>query len=125
MNVGVMPLVASCHCGAIELRVSRLPDTYTVCNCSICRRYAARWLYFRRSEVLIIAAAETIARYIWGDRMINFCHCSRCGCLTHYEDVELTPDSRVALNGNMLPAGTLDGLRIRNFDGAKTFKAIE
>ena len=67
---------------------------------------------------------ETVP-YIWGDRMIKFCHCKACGCLTHYEDVELTPDSRVALNGNMLPPDLLHNLRVRKFDGADTFREID
>ena len=118
-------LDASCHCGAVRLRVAGLPDIYTICNCSICRRYAARWLYFTRSDVTIDAQQDAIECYTWGDRMLNFCRCRTCGCMTHYEDVERTPGSRVALNGNMLPPGALDGLRVRNFDGADTFRAIE
>lgn len=117
------PLSASCHCGAVQLQVHALPDTYTVCNCSICSRYAARWLYFLRKDVTIVPRDELLEHYIHGDRMIRFCRCKVCGCMTHYEDVERTPDSRVALNGNMLPAGALDGLRIRKFDGAGTFTA--
>jgi hypothetical protein len=118
-------LVASCHCGAIQLRVAALPDSYTVCNCSTCRRYAARWLYFTRGNVDIVADDAAIGTYIWGDRMINFCHCKTCGCLTHYEDVEKTPESRVALNGNMLPLESLQNLRVRKFDGADTFREID
>jgi hypothetical protein len=118
-------ILASCHCGAIQLQVAALPESYTVCNCSICRRYATRWLYFIRKDVTIVAAPEAIGIYIWGDRMLNFCHCKTCGCLTHYEDVERTPESRVALNGNMLPPGSIEGLRVRRFDGADTYKPIE
>lgn len=117
--------VASCHCGAVVLHVNVLPERYTVCNCSICRRYAARWLYYRCEEVRIAAAADAIDAYIWGDRMIKFCRCRNCGCLTHYEDVEQTPQGRVALNGNMLPPGTIEHLQIRYFDGADTFKSVE
>ncbi len=118
-------LLASCHCGAIQLQVAALPGSYTICNCSTCRRYAARWLYFKRGEVSIVAKETAVGVYIWGDRMIKFCHCKTCGCLTHYEDVEQTPDSRVALNGNMLPPELLANLRVRKFDGADTFKEIE
>lgn len=118
-------LIASCHCGAIRLQVTALPESYTVCNCSICRRYAARWLYFQRKDVDIAAHDENIGRYRWGDRMINFCYCNTCGCLTHYEDVERTPESRLALNGNMLPPERLRNLRVRKFDGADTFREVD
>jgi hypothetical protein len=118
-------ILASCHCGAIQLQVAALPDSYTLCNCSTCRRYAARWLYYRRSDVKIVAQHGALGIYIWGDRMINFCHCKTCGCLTHYEDVERTAESRVALNGNMLSPELLQNLRVRKFDGADTFREIE
>lgn len=125
MSEATSILTGSCHCGAVQLQVATLPDTYTECNCSICRRYAARWLYFSRKDVRIVAGEDAIAIYLWGDRMINFCRCRTCGCLTHYEDVERTPESRLALNGNMLPPGSLNGLRLRKFDGAGTWKAVE
>lgn len=116
---------ASCHCGAVRLRIPALPTTLTVCNCSICRRYAARWAYFKREQVAFVCQPDAVASYIWGDRMIEFCHCTTCGCLTHYEDVEKEPGSRVALNANMLPAELIQDIALRQFDGAVTWKVIE
>ncbi|WP_444546125.1 GFA family protein [Vibrio porteresiae] len=36
----------TCHCGNIELMLSKLPTEATKCNCSICHRYGALWSYF-------------------------------------------------------------------------------
>jgi hypothetical protein len=116
---------ATCHCGAVRLEVAELPATITVCNCSICRRYAARWAYFRREQVTFSCQPKAFASYIRGDRMIEFCFCTTCGCLTHYEDVEKDPGSRVALNANMLPPEQVHDHPLRLFDGAVSFKVIE
>lgn len=109
---------ASCHCGAVELTLKKLPDTYTECNCSICRRYAAQWLYVEASEVEITAAEGVISRYQWGDHEIDFCHCSGCGSVTHYRSLPESDNSRVAINGRVLDPQVLTGLNKREFDGA-------
>ncbi len=67
---------ASCHCGAVRLQVAALPATLTVCNCSTCRRYAARWAYYTRDQVTFSCEPGAFSAYIWGDRMIEFCHCA-------------------------------------------------
>jgi hypothetical protein len=116
---------ASCHCGAVRLHVAAFPATLTTCNCSICRRYAARWVYYERKDVTFLCQPDAFSTYIRGDRMIEFCFCKNCGCLTHYEDVEKDPGSRVALNFNMLPPEQVPELKIRKFDGANSWKVIE
>ena len=66
-----------------------------------------------------------MSAYTWGDRTIEFYHCTQCGCLTHYESVEKSPDSRVGVNARMMPADFVSALPIKRFDGAKTWKYIE
>ena len=117
--------VASCHCGQVKIEVAGLPSTVTECNCSICRRYAALWAYTRRREVRLNAAPGSLARYSWGDRSIEFCHCTRCGCLTHYESIEKHDDSRFAVNARMLPPELQSGLTVRRFDGADTWAYLD
>lgn len=113
-----------CHCGRIKYSVTFLPDTVTICNCSICRRYNAVWGYFRRDQVKLDIADEAEAAYQWNDRMINFIHCRFCGSITHYEDIERMPKSRLAINFRMCPDDVWKDIRIRRFDGADTFREI-
>jgi hypothetical protein len=40
-------LVASCHCGAVQLEIARRPRALTECNCSICRRCGCMTHYAR------------------------------------------------------------------------------
>ena len=40
------------------------PDTVTECNCSICRKLAARWAYYKPSDVGMPKAGST-QPYVW------------------------------------------------------------
>ena len=118
-------LQAICHCGDVRIDIARRPQALTQCTCSICRRYGAQWAYYTRRSVTVHADPATVSAYVWGDRTIEFFHCNRCGCVTHYESVEKDIDSRIAVNARMLPAEDVAGIRVRTFDGAKTWKYID
>lgn len=120
-----MALLASCHCGAVSIVLARKPRRLTECNCSICRRYGAQWAYGTHKSVSVDAQSGALACYCWGDKCIEFYHCRRCGCLTHYESIDKASDSRVAVNARMLPEKDLVGVKIRHFDGAKAWKFLD
>ena len=113
-----------CHCGLIALSLNFLPDSVTLCNCSICRRYNAVWGYYKRHEINLKINYDKANAYRWGDQMIDFISCSNCGCVSHYEDVEKGPDSRLAVNFRMFADHVWQGLNVRYFDGADSFNEI-
>lgn len=116
---------ASCHCGAVRIEVDALPETLTQCTCSICRRYAGLWAYRTRRTARVVSGSDRLTAYLWGDKGIEFYHCSTCGCVTHYESTEKRDDSRFAVNVRMMSPDDIAGLRIRTFDGAETWKYID
>ena len=116
---------ATCHCGNIRIQIPELPLTVISCNCSICRRYGALWAYFARKQVRLEAGRQTLAAYRWGDRTIDFWHCTACGCLTHYTTREDGPESRFAVNARMLPLDVMESLTVRRFDGADTWRYLD
>ena len=118
-------LTASCHCGAVQLEADRKPRALTQCTCSICRRYGALWFYCSRKTARVTSGASRLKAYRWNDKVIEFYHCKTCGCLTHYESVKKSDDSRIAINARMLPPRDIEGIRIRTFDGADTWKYID
>ena len=101
------------------------PETLTECNCSICRRYGALWAYCTSGTATVTADPGKLKPYVWGDRSIAFCHCTDCGCLTHYESVDKTGDYRIAVNARMLPPYEVADVEIKLFDGADSWKYIE
>jgi hypothetical protein len=109
---------AKCHCGNIKLEAKTLPDTLTECNCSICRRLAAKWIYYGSKEVTL--TFDTAPNdYEWGDKCIVFHHCPKCGCATHYSSKPNMEFDRIAINANMLDPKTIKHLKTRRFNGAK------
>ncbi len=76
------PIKGTCHCGAISITVPRRPDFINECQCTICRRYAAAWGYYKPTEVKIeIKDGAAASKYIWGDAEISFNFCDKCGCM--------------------------------------------
>ncbi len=118
-------LRASCHCGAVHIDLERKPRSLTRCTCSICRRYGARWAYCTRRTASVYSDPGALAAYTWGDATIEFYHCRRCGCLTHYESVDKNEGSRIAVNARMLPPEDTAGIRVRTFDGAATWRYLD
>ena len=118
-------LAGSCYCGAVRLEMSKRPGSVTECNCSICRRYGARWAYFTRSTASARWSDDAVRHYSWGDHEIEFCFCRHCGCLTHYESPVKTPDSRLAINARMMEPGDVEGIPVRYFDGADSWTYID
>ena len=66
-----------------------------------------------------------MSAYVRGTRKLEFYHCKRCGCLTHYESVEKHDSSRIAVNARMLRPEDTVGIKVRTFDGARTWKYVD
>ena len=114
---------ASCHCGNVKLEITESIEAVTSCNCSVCSRYGALWGYFASKNVNVNSVSDT-GKYCWGDKSIEFHHCQNCGCVTHYTPVEVSDNSKMAVNFNMVNSSILNGLKVRHFDGADTWKYI-
>lgn len=108
---------ASCHCGAVRLRLDDAPLELNDCNCSICRRYGSLWAYYSPSRVQISSAGTDI--YMWDERSIEFHRCKQCGCITHWSPVDASVD-RMGINGRLLPPDVVERARVRHSDGAGT-----
>ena len=125
MDRGKSAAVATCHCGAIQVRVRQLPRTVTSCNCSICRRYGALWAYYRPSSITVRAPKGGLSKYSWNRRIRNYYRCKRCGCVTHYTYREKRRADTVGVNAANFDPAALVGVRIRHLDGAATWKFLD
>lgn len=116
-----------CHCGNVQLSAPEAPPTLTACTCSICHRYGAQWAYFKVGEVDVSCFEQPTQTYRWGDEDIDFHHCPRCGCLTHYTSTKNKPDAedRIAFNGRMFDPALTAAIRLRHFDGADTWTYLD
>jgi hypothetical protein len=119
------PIEVSCHCGAAKLEVARRPRRLTSCNCSICRRTGGLWAYYRSSEVRFKYRRRDVEAYVWGDRMLRLIRCKTCGCVLHWVARKRTPDDRLGVNMRNADPAVIAKVRVRRFDGAKTWKFLD
>lgn len=120
-----MALSASCHCGDIQIEVAEKPRALSECNCSICRRYGAKWAYYTQGSAKVSYAPGKARAYTWGEKTIEFYHCDNCGCLTHYETLDKSENARLVVNARMMSPGDIEGIKVKLFDGADTWKFVE
>lgn len=96
---------AACHCGAIVIEIPDVPDKVVECNCSICRRLGALWVYRPPEEVALLHNEGATCTYVWGERRIEFHTCRICGCTTHWLPL-IDEYTVIGINARMI-----DGLR--------------
>jgi hypothetical protein len=116
-------ITAACHCGAATLTAPTPPTEVTECNCSICRRLAARWAHYNPAGVTLPAPATTQV-YVWGDRMLAFHRCKACGVTTHWQSLDGARD-RMAINARLMDDLDWDRIKVRQFDGAATWAYVD
>ena len=84
----------ACHCGAVKLKLPSTPTVATSCNCSLCRRIGGPSAYFEFGTVEMEGHPENTAEYIQGDKTLRTIRCRTCGCVTHWEPLQLTPGAK-------------------------------
>lgn len=86
--LSVQPIhMASCHCGAVQLRLS-LPDGLLEprhCTCSMCRRRGAIVASVPLDGLEIVAGEEYLRLYQFNTRTAKHYFCSVCGIYTHHQ----------------------------------------
>ena len=115
---------ASCHCGAVRFEIAEPPEMLTQCNCSICRRIAGLWAYYRPEQVKLVSPPGATLAYVWGDRILELHTCRTCGCTTHSERIEKEGAEKMGVNARMMDPAVIAGLRVRHLDGADTWEVL-
>jgi hypothetical protein len=113
---------AACHCTAVRFELEAQPAWVLDCNCTICRRYAALWIYPRFGTANILKGPEpgTTVAYLWGDRSIAMHRCKDCGCITHLVAVDLEKPVIMGINARMIPTLDPSKTAVRQVDNGHT-----
>jgi hypothetical protein len=112
----------SCHCGAVRWRFDPEPDGATACNCTLCRRYGALWIYDFENEGVRVSGATRM--YIRG-QAIEFHFCASCGCVTHWRSQRPHEGRRrMAVNARLAEPDVVAHIPIDHFDGLKAFEDL-
>lgn len=105
------PLRATCHCGAVELRVV-LSDGLTTarrCDCSFCARRGAVAVTALKGNVEIVKGADVLTVYRFGTLTAIHHFCSVCGIYTHHN--RRSDPGEVGVN-----AACLEGVHLPDLD---------
>lgn len=106
-------VAGACHCGAVTFTLNAVPTRLNDCGCSICRRYAALWAYYRPADVRLQGATEI---YMWGERSIEFHRCKTCGCVTHWAPADKSYQ-RMGINARLLEPSVLAAIPVEHTSG--------
>ena len=116
-------LQGQCHCGAVKWEFGVRPDGATACNCTVCRRYGALWIYDYEGENVRVTGQTT--SYIRG-KAIEFHFCPSCGCVSHWRAQRTDEEGRrrLAVNVRLSEPDPVATILIDHFDGLNTFEDL-
>ncbi len=114
----------ACHCGAVRWRFEATPADATACNCTVCRRYGALWIYGH--EGVDVTVTGPTRSYERGGKHLAFQFCPVCGCVVSWRGnyLEENGHPRMAVNVRLAEPETVARLLIRHFDGLHTFEDL-
>ncbi len=111
-------LNGSCHCGGLRWRFDAWPESATLCNCTICRRYGVLWIYGHEAEDVALIGESRIYPTAAGGLGWHFC--PTCGCIAAWRAGYLEDDGRRRMAVNLRLAEDQDIIRpvpLARFDG--------
>jgi hypothetical protein len=118
-------LQGSCHCGGVRITLPAAPARATSCNCSLCRRLGALWVYYEFGTVIVAGHPENTVAYVWGDRMLRTLHCRTCGVVTHWEPLPQAAGIRHGVNLRLFDPDIVAAVPVRRMDGADTWEYLD
>ena len=115
---GADPLVASCHCGRATVRLPRKPELVVQCDCSLCTKTGFRGVYFASDDLAIEGEFETYVRGDLDEAFLANHRCAHCGVLTYWTPLSDPPHERMGVNARLIDPGLLEGVPVKQVDGA-------
>ena len=117
-------LEGACHCGAVRWRFDSQPEGATACNCTVCRRYGALWIY--GYEGVDVGVTGETRGYERGGKNLAFNFCPTCGCVVSWRGNVTDPEGRrrLAVNVRMAEPDAVADIPIDHFDGLDSFEDL-
>lgn len=106
----------SCHCGAVQFRISSDFPELTMCDCSICKRKNALMVKVHESAFELLAGEASLTEYQFHTRTARHFFCKICGIYPFHRK-RVTPDY-LGINVHCLHGFDPAGLPVRQAVGA-------
>jgi hypothetical protein len=110
-------LVASCHCGRVQITLPRKPDEVIQCNCSLCTKTGFQGVYFSSEELQVEGETDSYVREDCNPAYLATQRCRNCGIITHWVPLSDPPHERMGVNARLLEPSILDGVPVKHVDG--------
>ena len=68
-----------CHCGEVRFEVTADISSVVSCNCSICQKRGALWVFVPADKFALRAGLEDLKDYQFGKKSIHHEFCPQCG----------------------------------------------
>lgn len=117
------PFKASCHCGAVTVRIAHRPEYMNHCNYSLCAKSGGIWGYYDPADVQVEGESDGYTRKDYPDPAVRICFCAVCGVTTHWTLTEsfkaANPEeaNRMGVNMRLFDAAAKSGVELRFPDG--------
>lgn len=115
----------TCHCGSLGYQFNDDVEFATECNCSICRRLGALWIYSAARNIKLKLAQDSQVIYSHGKKSLVFTSCLHCGCSLSWTALKGGADDTMAVNLRLASLDDIAAIPVRKFDGADTWTFID
>jgi hypothetical protein len=105
-----------CHCGEVRFEVTADISNVMSCNCSICQKRGALWVFVRPDRFALRAGSDDLKDYQFGKKSIHHLFCPQCG-VGAFSRGATAEREMVAVNVRCLDDIDIAALKLTSFDG--------
>jgi hypothetical protein len=106
-----------CHCGEVRFEITADISSVVSCNCSICQKRGALWVFVPADKFALRAGLEDLRDYQFGKKSIHHEFCPQCGVGAFSRGRTAQGAETVAVNVRCLDDLDISFLALVPFDG--------
>jgi hypothetical protein len=106
-----------CHCGRVRYEVETTLEPVISCNCSICQKQGALWVFPKPEQFTLLSGEGDLADYQFNRKTIHHLFCRNCGVASFARGKNADGSEGVSINVRCLDDVDLGALTLTAFDG--------
>jgi len=106
----------SCHCSAVQFKITSDLKEFTWCDCSLCRKKNAVMTRVHESDFELLTGEENLSTYVWNTGVAQHHFCKICGIYPFHR--KRSDPSYFGINIHCLGGIDYNTIQITNVDGA-------
>jgi len=106
-----------CHCGQVRYDVTADLGSVVACNCSICTKRGALWIFVTPENFALRAGTDDLVDYQFNKKVIHHLFCGQCGVGSFSRGQGPGGAEMIAINVRCLDGVDLTALKLQPFDG--------